>query len=344
MRIFFNEGQKVHNPASFIVLGNVKPNPETPDRADVMLAALRDEGHTILEPEDHGLGPLAAVHTPDYLDFLATIHDQWIAVPGASDQVIPNIHPTRWEPDAIYTSPVGRAGHYMADTACPIAKGTWEAVYDSAQSAISATQAMMRDGDPVYALCRPPGHHAFSDMAGGFCFVNNSAVAAQMLRGTHDRVAILDVDVHHGNGTQGIFYQRSDVLTVSLHRDPAGYYPFYWGHAHELGDGPGRGYNMNLPLPKGTGDGDFLSALDRALGRIERFAPGALVIALGLDAFEGDPLRGLSITTDGFARIAERIAGLKLPTVLVQEGGYMCPELGQNLTHFLKGFEAGYGR
>lgn len=339
MRIFFQESQKRHNPESFIVLGNVKPNPETPDRADSMLAAVTAEGHTLQTPEDHGLGPIAAVHSPDYVDFLATIYDEWVAVPGASNQVVANIHPNRWQPDAIYTSPVGRAGYHMADTACPISAGTWESVYDSAQSAISATKAMMRDGETTYALCRPPGHHAFTDMAGGFCFVNNSAVAAQLLRATHDRVAILDVDVHHGNGTQGIFYERSDVLTVSIHRDPIAYYPFYWGHAHELGTGQGLGFNMNVPLPKGTGDDDFIAALDRALVRISRFCPGALVVALGLDAYEGDPLKGLAVTTGGFARIAQRIAQLNLPTVLVQEGGYMCPELGENLASFLKGFE-----
>ena len=342
MRIFFNEGQKQHAPDSFLVLGNLKPNPETAERAEAILEAAAADGHRVETPGDHGLGPISAVHSPDYLDFLATIHDQWSAIPGASPQVIPNIHPNRWQPDAVYTSPVGRAGYYMADTACPIAAGTWEAVYDSAQSAISATRAMTTDSAPTYALCRPPGHHAYTDMAGGFCFVNNSAVAAQLLRQHHERVAVLDVDVHHGNGTQGIFYERSDVLTLSLHRDPSGYYPFYWGHAHELGDGPGRGYNMNLPLPKGTGDDGFLTALETALDRIKWFSPGALVVALGLDAFEGDPLKGLSVTTDGFARIAERIARLGLPTVLVQEGGYLCPELGRNLASFLRGFENGY--
>lgn len=340
MKVFFRESQKVHNPKSFIVLGEVKPNPETPERADRLLAAVQKGGHAVVEPGDHGLAPIAAVHSPDYIDFLATIYDRWKSVPGAADQVIPNVHPNRWVPQAVYTSPVGLAGHYMADTACPIAEGTWEAIYDSAQSAASAAHAVLAGEGAAYALCRPPGHHAFTDMAGGFCFVNNSGVAAQILRSRHDRVAILDVDVHHGNGTQGMFYSRADVLTVSIHRDPAAYYPFFWGHAHEQGEGAGTGYNLNLPLPKGTGDDAYMPALDAALTRIERFAPGALVVALGLDAFEGDPLKGLMITTEGFARIAEKIGALNLPTVLVQEGGYLCDELGDNLASFLAGFAA----
>jgi acetoin utilization deacetylase AcuC-like enzyme len=190
----------------------------------------------------------------------------------------------------------------------------------------------------AYALCRPPGHHAFADVAGGFCFFNNSAIAAQVLRKSAARVAILDVDLHHGNGTQGIFYARPDVLTVSLHADPVRFYPFFWGYADERGEGPGLGYNLNLPLPRKSGDAVFLQTLEAAFQRIRAFAPEALVVALGLDAFEGDPFGGLSVSTPGFAHIGEAIAGLGLPTVIVQEGGYLCNALGDNLTAFLSGF------
>ena len=196
-------------------------------------------------------------------------------------------------------------------------------------------------GDPVaYALCRPPGHHAFADMAGGFCFLNNSAIAAERLRSVHPRIAILDVDVHHGNGTQAIFYRRADVMTVSVHVDPRHYYPFFWGHAEERGEGEGEGFNVNVPLPLGTGDDDWLAALARTLPLLEAHAPGALVVALGLDAYKDDPLQGMNISTAGFARIAACIAELGLPTVLVQEGGYPQPQLGANLASFLGGFEA----
>lgn len=196
----------------------------------------------------------------------------------------------------------------------------------------------------AYALCRPPGHHAFADVAGGFCFVNNSAVAAQRFLSNAARVVILDVDLHHGNGTQGIFYQRADVLTVSIHADPVRFYPFFWGHADERGEGAGLGYNFNLPLERKSGDGEFLAALDVAFRRIRAYAPDALVVALGLDAFEGDPFGGLSVSTPGFARIGEAISSLGIPTAIVQEGGYLCDALSDNLTAFLTGFGAAAAR
>ncbi len=202
---------------------------------------------------------------------------------------------------------------------------------------------MLGGAASAYALCRPPGHHAFADLAGGFCFMNNTAIAAERCVRAGRRVAILDVDLHHGNGTQGIFYARGDVLCVSIHADPARYYPFFWGHAHERGEGAGLGANLNLPIPRGTGDDGFLEALGPGLARIRSFAADLLVVALGLDAYEGDPFGGLAVTTPGFARIAEAAAGLGLPTIIVQEGGYLCPELGDNLERFLGAFAAAHG-
>jgi acetoin utilization deacetylase AcuC-like enzyme len=228
----------------------------------------------------------------------------------------------------------------MADTACPIGPDSWDSIRWSANAAASAAQFVADGGPCAYALCRPPGHHAFADLAGGFCYVNNSAVAAALLRRRHERVAIVDVDLHHGNGTQGIFYRRADVFTLSVHADPIRFYPFFWGHADERGEGPGLGCNRNLPLPRGTRDDAFLDALDSGLESVRAFAPGALVVSLGLDAFEGDPFGGLAVSTEGFARIAERLARLALPTVIVQEGGYLCDALGDNLASFLAGFEA----
>ena len=204
-----------------------------------------------------------------------------------------------------------------------------------------ATDLVLAGERQAYALCRPPGHHAYADMAGGFCFLNNTAIAAERLRAKHQRVAVLDVDVHHGNGTQGIFYDRGDVLTVSIHADPAHYYPYFWGHAHETGTGKGNGCNLNLPLPLGSPDTPWLDAGDKALARIADFAPTALVVALGLDASESDPLQGLKVTGVGFHAMAGKIARLGLPTVLVQEGGYLSDDLGRNLVQFLDGFEKG---
>ena len=337
MKAFFANEQKRHDPKGFLSSGAPQPNPEQPERAERLLAGARAAGCDILRPREHGLGPIAAVHTPEYLEFLENIYPRWRRIDGASQEVIPNIHPLAR--DGRYpASAVGQAGYHMADTSCPISAETWESACWSAWSAVDAAYAVLAGERAAYALCRPPGHHAFADVAGGFCFINNSAVAAQRLLSKSDRVAILDVDLHHGNGTQGIFYARSDVLTVSIHADPVRFYPFFWGHADERGDGPGLGYNLNLPLPRKTGDDGFMAALDAGISRIRSYAPDALVVALGLDAFEGDPFGGLSVTTDGFARIAETIAGLRLPTVIVQEGGYLCDELGANLTSFLGGW------
>jgi acetoin utilization deacetylase AcuC-like enzyme len=264
--------------------------------------------------------------------------DDWVALGDSGSEMIANIHPVRY--GATYpTHIVGRLGWHAADTAAPISKGTYAAACAATDVATTAAQLVMDGEDAVYALCRPPGHHAYADMSGGFCFFNNSAVAAAQLRLQHERVAILDVDVHHGNGTQGIFYERPDVLTVSIHADPVFFYPFVWGYAHERGAGPGLGANLNIPLPKGTGDDDYIKAIGEAEKTIRAFAPGALVVALGLDASEHDPLAGLAVTTAGFRRIGAAIARLGLPTVFAQEGGYLSDILGANLTAVLGGFE-----
>jgi acetoin utilization deacetylase AcuC-like enzyme len=264
--------------------------------------------------------------------------EAWAALGDAGSEMIPNVHPVRY--GATYpTHIVGRLGWHAADTGAPIGKGTYAAACAATDVATTAAQLVMDGEDAVYALCRPPGHHAYADMAGGFCFFNNSAVAAAHLRLTHERVAILDVDVHHGNGTQGIFYERPDVLTVSIHADPVFFYPFVWGYAHERGAGPGLGANLNIPLPKGTGDDDYIKAIGESEKTIRAFAPGALVVALGLDASEHDPLAGLAVTTAGFRRIGAAIARLGLPTVFVQEGGYLSDILSANLTAVLGGFE-----
>ncbi len=337
MKTFYAEEQKHHNPKGFLSSGAPQPNPEKPERVERLLAGARAAGSSIHRPRNHGLAPIAAVHTPEYIEFLENIYRRWQLIPGASQEVIPNIHPIN-RSGSYPASAVGQAGYHMADTSCPISAETWESACWSAWTAVEAAESVMQGEPAAYALCRPPGHHAFADVAGGFCFINNSAVAAQRLRMGADRVAILDVDLHHGNGTQGVFYKRADVLTVSIHADPVRFYPFFWGYADERGEGAGLGYNYNLPLQRKSGDDVFLEALQSACKRIEAFAPQALVVALGLDAFEGDPFGGLLVSTAGFGRIAEAIASLHLPTVIVQEGGYLCDELGDNLTAFLTGF------
>jgi acetoin utilization deacetylase AcuC-like enzyme len=251
--------------------------------------------------------------------------------------VVANVHPTM-QPGGYPRAVVGQAGFHMADAACPIGPRTWQAACAAANSAAHAARLVLAGERAAYALCRPPGHHAHAAQAAGFCYLNNAAIAAAALRERHARVAVVDVDVHHGNGTQEIFWRRGDVLTVSLHADPADYYPFFNGYAQETGEGPGAGCNVNVPLPLGTDDDRYLAALADALARVKDFAPGALVVALGLDAFAGDPLRGMALSTPCFARIGAALARLGLPTVLVQEGGYLAPELGDNLASALGGF------
>lgn len=339
MRVVATDRHASHAPSAFISRGSRTANPEKPERAAIFRNAAQAAGHAVMDSDDHGLDPIAAVHAPDYLDFLRTAWSEWSALPDHAPEILPNVHPGRNM--AIHpTHIVGKAGHYQADTACPIGAGTWEGAVASAQVALTAAALVQRDNAPAYALCRPPGHHAYTDQAGGFCFLNNSAIAAQYLR-DHGaaRVTVLDVDVHHGNGTQGIFYRRADVQTVSIHGDPRAYYPFFTGYTDEIGAGPGRGANTNLPLPRGTGDSDYLDTLEAAFAAIDAFRPDALVIALGLDASEHDPLAFLAVTTDGFRRIGRRLGKAGAPTVIIQEGGYISDVLGDNLVAVLGGFE-----
>lgn len=337
MKAFYADEQQFHQPQTFMVAGQFRNAEEVSERAVILREAGEGAGLTFERPEVD-MDPIAAIHTPAYLNFLSVIHQRWSAeVPGAAEEVIPNLHLDR-SMGGYPSSPTGLANYHMADAACPIGAGTHKAALWSAYSAIAATRAVIDGARAAYSLSRPPGHHAYADLAGGFCFLNNSAIAAQLLRAHHDRVAILDVDVHHGNGTQGIFYARDDVLTISLHADPTTYYPFMCGYAHECGEGPGYGYNRNVPLPRTTSDDDYIAALHAALSYISAYRPGALVLALGLDAYRGDPLEGMRLSETGFVRIAQAVSALGLPTVIVQEGGYVSDGLGHCLTEFLSGF------
>lgn len=336
MKVFFTPVQKTHKPETFLVAGALRPIPEVAERADRLLVAVERLGLQVEEPSDAGLAPLAAVHTPEYLEFLQNIHAEWQVLGGSRD-VVPSVHPN-YRNGVYPRAAVGRAGYHLADTACPVSGETWAAVRASANAAVAAAHAVREGADHAYALCRPPGHHAYADMAGGFCYLNNAAIAAQTLRAAYDRVAVLDIDLHHGNGTQGVFYRRDDVLTVSVHVDPSDFYPFFWGHASERGEGAGLGYNHNLPLPLGAGDDAFLAALETALARIAAFAPGCIVLSLGLDASADDPFGGLAVTSDGFGAIGRRIGAVSAPIALIQEGGYLSDVLDENLYRFLGAF------
>jgi acetoin utilization deacetylase AcuC-like enzyme len=337
MQVIFSEAHSLHDPQTFIRSGRLVQAAERPERAHRLKAAIDELGYAVVKPDDFGLEPIRAVHDAGYLDFLAEALTAWRQTDPEALEVVPSIHPNRHmsrQPEAI----AARAGKYIADTSSPIGENTWPAALASVNTALTGAELILQGASHAYALCRPPGHHAYGDLAGGFCFLNNVAIAAQYLRKRFARVAILDVDVHHGNGTQGIFYERSDVFFCSLHGDTSNFYPYYAGYADERGRGGGAGCNLNLPLAPGTGDEDYLEALQVGLAAISQYAPQVLVVSLGLDAQENDPLGILKITTPGFAAMSEAIARLGVPTLLVQEGGYLCEELEANLKSFLTAF------
>lgn len=343
MRVFHSPLHAGHSPDRYALGREVIPARETPDRVDELIEALSAGGHDVLAPRDHGLAPLRTVHTDDYLEFLSTAHARWTeAFPSGprSEWVVPYAFPNR-HMNARPGSVLGQAGHYLSSTTSPIGAGTWPAILGAAHCAIDGADALLAGATEAYALCRPPGHHAYSDVGAGFCFVNNAAVAAERLAVSQGRIAILDIDVHHGNGTQGIFWHRGDVQFVSVHADPDFGYPFFAGRADETGEGPGAGRNLNLPLALRTGDPGWLAAIEDGLRAIAAFEPAALVVSLGLDAYEKDPSALLSVTTAGFGEAGRRIAALGLPTLLVQEGGYAVDALALNLATFLTGFAAG---
>ncbi|MEK7438269.1 MAG: histone deacetylase family protein [Pseudomonadota bacterium] len=338
MKVVFSQAHALHRPRSFIKAGQVAPTPEIAERATRIAAVLGESGFEFVAPREHGLAPILAVHDAGLVDFLSASYEAWKQLPGSSDEIVPNVHPGprfRSRPTGI----VGRVGYYTQDTACPIVAGTWEAVRAAAGCAAEAARLVCDGAGAAYALCRPPGHHATADRAGGFCYLNNAAIAAQALRAQCMRVAIVDIDVHHGNGTQEIFYDRGDVLFASIHGDPSGFYPFYSGNVDERGAGEGRGANLNVPFPVGSGDTEVLAAFANVMACVREFSAQAVVISLGFDAHEKDPHGAHKVTTAGFVQMAESLGKLGLPTVLVQEGGYLHDELGSLARDFLVAFE-----
>lgn len=333
-----------HHVKQFIRLGRVDRPREIPARVERTLDALREAGHRVDESPWHGLRPIADVHTPEYLRFLETAWTEWRRIEGAAEEVLPYVFPLRGMTGGYPTSVVGRAGYHLHDLWVPIGEHTWRAAVAAANLAADAAHRVLEGERAVFALCRPPGHHASADMGGGSCFLNNAAIAAQYLRRRMRRVAIVDVDVHHGNGTQAIFYGRDDVLFASLHRDPSDFHPYFVGYPHERGEGAGLGYTLNLPLAPGAGDEVVLGALDTICERVSTYAPDGLVVSLGVDGHELDPSAGLAITYDGFCRIGARLAALGLPMVIVQEGGYNIDTIGRCVSSALAGFEQGLPR
>jgi acetoin utilization deacetylase AcuC-like enzyme len=317
----------------------VRPH-ESPERAEIVLDRVRTERlGTVIAPDRFGMEPILRIHDAAYVDFLRIAWSEWVAA-GNRGEAIPDCWPARRMAQRRPTSITGKLGYYAMAGETSISAGTWEAACAAANVALTAAVRIRGGERAAFALCRPPGHHAAHDLYGGYCFLNNAAIAAGYLRdGGAARIAILDVDFHHGNGTQDIFYDRADVLYVSLHGDPAEAFPYFSGYADETGSGRGAGFNLNLPLPPRTGFDRWQEALRRALGRIAAFHADALIVSLGVDTFEEDPISFFRLRSEDFRAYGAMLGGCGLPTLFVLEGGYAVGAIGINVVNVLTGFE-----
>jgi acetoin utilization deacetylase AcuC-like enzyme len=324
MRCFWDERQRAHMPAGEFFNGAMHPPAEHGGRVD---AILNEIGATEA-PTDQGIEPLLRVHSAEYLDFLRTAHEQWRAA-GREGDAFPYTFPVVGRRPLKLNRVDALLGQHSFDTSTPIGEGTWEAAYWSAQTALAAVDSVRAGERAAFALCRPPGHHAGADYLGGYCYLSNAAIAAVAVG---KRVAILDVDYHHGNGTQDVVGGRENIAFASIHADPATDYPFFWGHADESG-----GNILNLPLPRGTEWSVYQSALTQALDWVGRHEPELLIVSYGADTYEGDPISRFKLKTSDYAPMARRIASLGVPTVIVMEGGYAVEALGANVAEFLSG-------
>jgi len=347
MLILHNPHHHLHQGHQEMFRGRLVPCHETVQRLDHVLAELQRRPIGTVQAADTDPpeldAALARLHAPRYLRFLERAWDDWVALDpdNIGRDALPSVWPAPgMRHDVLPENFAARMGLFSFDAGTPIVRGSWAAARAGAACAIGAARIVSSGAERgAFALTRPPGHHAGADFFGGYCFLNNSALAAQALRdGGAARVAVLDVDYHHGNGTQAIFYERPDVLTVSIHGDPRTEYPFFLGHADERGAGAGAGSNLNLPLPRGTDFAHWCVALENGLAAIDKFGAQALVVALGVDTYEGDPISGFKLRSDDYLAIGETIAAAGLPTVFVFEGGYAVDEVGINTVNVLDGF------
>lgn len=339
MKTIYNAVHAAHRAEYEFFRGEKVPAFEKPERADWVHAAVQRAGlGEVLSPQAHDDAAILKVHAEPYVRFLRGAHDEFLAL-GGQGSAFPAVWAIRgMRSDIEPKNFAARMGLYSFDAGSPLTAGTWQATRAGADCALTAVDLLNAGERSAFVLTRPPGHHAGRDFFGGYCFLNHAAIAAQALRDAGcARVAILDVDYHHGNGTQDIFYDRADVLFVSIHGDPLTEYPFFLGHADETGRGAGLGFNSNLPLPAGTTADAWFAALDQALARIAAFKPDALVVSLGVDTFEGDPISHFKLKTADYPRMGERIAALRLPTLFAMEGGYAVAEIGDNVVGVLTG-------
>lgn len=342
MKVFLSEDHRQHFPTGELYGGELVRPFECPERWDYVVAGLKEIGMTDFQPPaSFDRKQAERVHDKDFVQFLETAWSLWQAE-GFKGDALPTVIPARRMQQRVPDHIDGKLGYYAMAIETAITEGTWHAASTSAAIAQSAAKAIIDGEHAAFALCRPPGHHAALDLYGGYCFMNNAALAAQCFRDAGlQRVAILDVDFHHGNGTQDIFYDRSDVLFVSLHGDPKDAFPHFLGYADEEGVGEGHGYNVNYPLPPATDYASWKVALLDGLQKIQKFAPQQLVVSLGVDTFENDPISFFKLASDDYTDYGRLIAELGLPTLFVMEGGYAVEEIGINTANVLKGFVGG---
>ena len=350
MPVVWSDRHRLHEPGGEVWVGVRTPGTELPARAERIRAALAEAGARFVDAEPHPDDALLAVHDPELVAYLASAWEDWqasglTADPG-QDRVVPYVfaHPglVAGAP-AVPAAIAARAGRFAYDTMTLIGPGTWAGARAAVDVALTAADLVLGGEPAAYACCRPPGHHVTRDCFGGSCYLNNSAAAAVHLRHSLDRpVAVIDIDAHHGNGTQAIFYEDREVMVGSVHVDPgAGWFPHFLGFADETGSGAGAGANRNLALAPESGDEAWLEAVaDLASWARERGA-GALVVALGVDAADGDPESPLRVTPGGFRAAGRALGALGLPTVAVQEGGYDLDAIGPLVRETLTGIEEG---
>lgn len=341
MRVFYSEKHRLRDARTELSGGLLVSPFEAPFRLELIIAACAAHEHgRPEEPMSHGLDVALQVHDAGYVAFLETVWSRWKAA-GYDGEAIPSCFPARRMVQKVPTDIDAALGYYAFAAETSISDGTWEAARAAMDCALSGAEALIAGERCVFSACRPPGHHAAIDLFGGYSFLNNAAMAAQALRNAGSaRVAVLDIDFHHGNGTQDIFYARDDVLFVSLHGDPAEAFPHFLGYADEIGIGAGEGFNLNVPMARGTAFGEWSAALQSGLDAISKFGAEALVVSLGVDAFERDPISFFKLTSDDFTRAGAQIAGIGLPTLFCMEGGYGVEEIGLNVANVLSGFES----
>ncbi len=344
MKVVYTAAHLLHDPHVEFETSRTHSPWEHIGRAEAIRETLQaDSRFDFVGPSEWGTAPIEAVHNPGLVKFMSEGWALYNAAQPGVREVVPDVFyraalRDKMSPGHEPQSILGRVGYWCFETTTPLTEGTYTAARGAVDTALTTTQLVLDGESSAYGLCRPPGHHATSDLYGGYCFFNNAAVAAHHIASTMgSKVTVLDVDYHHGNGTQQIFYDRDDVQYVSLHGDPARAYPYSVGFADETGSGRGLGYNINHPMPLRANDDLFVSALSTACEQIAAFGPAVLVVSLGLDTYITDPISDLAVTTPGMRRCGEIVRQLGLPTVVLQEGGYDVSALGANVHAWLTG-------